>query len=216
MKYSLGDNIDHEFEVEMMNRAADNVGSENIMRKELSDISYEFLQHQVWLTRQYVPSLPADIQSKLISLAQFGARCRGTVSRDKYHSDIMTSKPAAEYGTRLVKQLVKFCKALCYLGNKKLIGSHEYDMAKKVMLDTIPQRIEDIVRCLYFNCPTINDTLRTKDVAAKTKYTVGTISHVLADLDILGVVTKTGKQNIYEWTLSKYIRDLIEKAEIYK
>lgn len=216
LKYSLGDNIHHDYEVEMMNRAADNVGSETIMRKELSDVVYEFLLHQIWLTRQYKPTLPSEIQKKLISLAQFGARMRGTVSRDKYRSDIMTSKPAAEYGTRLVKQLVKLMKAICYINDIKVIGEHEYNTAKKVMLDTIPQRIEDVVRCLHQNCSTINDTLRTKDIAAKTKYTVGTISHVLADLDILGVVTKTGKQNIYEWTLSKYIRDLIEKASIYK
>jgi len=216
LKYSLGDNINHDYEVEMMNRAAENVGSETIMRKELSDISYEFLLHQIWLTRQYKPTLPADIQKKTIALSQFGARCRGTVTRDKYHSDIMTSKPAAEYGTRLVKQHVKLMKALCYINHRKVIDEHDYEMTKKVMIDTIPQRIEDVVRCLHFNCPTINDTLKTKDVAAKTKYTIGTISHVLADLDILGVVVKTGKQNVYEWTLSKYIRDLIEKAEIYK
>ena len=215
LKYSLGDNIHHNYEIEMMNRAADNVGSETVMRKELSDIIYEFMLHQIWLTKQYTPKLPDSIKSKLINLARFGSRMRGTVSRDKYRSDIMTSKPAAEYGTRLIKQLVKLMKALCYVNHRKIIEEHDYKMARKVMIDTIPQRIEDILRCLYRNCSTINDTMKTKEVAHITKYTISTVSHVLADLDILGVVTKTGKQNIYEWTVSKYIRDLIEKAEIY-
>jgi ribosomal protein L37AE/L43A len=215
LKYSLGDNIHHDYEVEMMNRAANNVGSETVMRKELSEVVFEFMAHQVWQTRQFKPSLPPEIQSKLIRLAQFGARMRGIVSRDRYRSDIMTSKPAAEYGTRLVKQLVKLMKSSALINGRKIIDSHDYEIAKKVMIDTIPQRIEDIVRCLHRNCPTINDTMKTKEVARETKYTIGTVSHVLADLDILGVVTKTGKQNIYEWTVSQYIRDLIKQAEIY-
>ena len=215
LKYSLGDNVHHQHELEMMNRAANNVGSETTMRKEMADIVYGFMLHQVWLTKQYQPNLPPDIQKKLIALARYGARMRGIVSRDRYRSDIMTSKPAAEYGTRLVKQLVKLMKAICYVNEKKVVDESTYKIAKKVMVDTIPQRIEDILRCLYHSCPTINDTLKTKEIAYKTKYTVGTVSHVLADLDILGVVVKTGKQNIYEWTVSEYIRSLIAQAELY-
>ena len=215
LKYSLGDNVRHDYEVEMMNRAASNVGSELVMRQEMAEIVMRFMNHQIWQTKQFKPELPEDIKAMLIDLARYGARMRGTVARDRYHSEIMTSKPAAEYGTRLVKQLVKLMLATAYINGRKVINKHDYSLVKKVVIDTIPQRIEDILKCLYLNCPTINDTLKTKEVAFKTKYTIGTISHVLADLEILGVVVKTGKQNIYEWTVSQYIRDLITSAEIY-
>lgn len=215
LKFTMGDNLHHAYEIEMMNQAADNVGSEDEMRAEIATITQEFMVYHVWLVRQYDPTIPQTIKTKLISLSQFGARMRGSVSRDKYRSDIMTSKPAAEYGTRIVKQLVKLMKALAYVNNRRVVNEQDYEVAKKVMLSTISQRIEDVVRVLHFNTPTINDTLKTKDIAIKTKYTIATISHILANLDILGIVVKTGKQNIYEWTLSKYIRDLIAKARIY-
>lgn len=216
LKYTLGDNLNHQHEVEMIEKATENVGSETLMRQEMAMVIKEFMLHQIWLTKQYDPILPSTVKNKLTSLVQFGARLRGTVSRDKYRNDIMISKPAAEYGTRLAKQHFKLMKSLCYVSNRKEINEEDYLISKKVMIDTIPQRIEDIVRCLHQSCPTINDTLKTKEIAIKTKYTIGTVSYVLANLDILGVVTKTGKQNIYEWTLSNYIRNLILNAEIYK
>jgi hypothetical protein len=216
LKFSLGDNLDHPFESEMINQSIDNVGSENLMRQELSNVVQEFMNYQIWQVKQFRPEIPEDIKDKLMHLARFGARMRGNVSRDRYRSDIMSSKPAAEYGTRLAKQLAKLMKALAYVNHRKVVTMNDYETAKKTMLDTISQRVEDVLKSLYRATPTIDDTLKTKDVAVKTKYTTSTISHILADLDILGIVLKGGKQNAFEWTISPYIRSLIEKASIYK
>ncbi len=216
LKFSLGDNLYHPYEESMIHRSIKNVGFEISMRAELADIVSKFIAYQNCLVKKFNPKMPSNIEDKLINLSMLGARMRGNVSRDKYRSDIMTSKPAAEYGTRLAKQFTKLMKSLAYLEERREINENDYNIAKKVMLDTISQRTEDVLRMLYLNTPTINDTLKTREVAAKTKYTMSTTSHILADLDILGIVVKTGKLNVYEWTISEHLRELIHKAEIYK
>jgi DNA-binding IclR family transcriptional regulator len=72
-----------------------------------------------------------------------------------------------------------------------------------------------MVRHLLIRCPTIDDTLSTQELALYTRYPVATVARILQDLDVLDVVTKTGTNFRFRWTLSKYIRNTIEKAELY-
>ena len=215
LKFSLGDNLNHQHEEDMIAKAMNNVGSENSMRPEMAEIVRKFLAYKRWEMKTYTPVIPPTILNNLTGLAMFGARMRGVVSRDRYRSDIMLSKPSAEYGTRLAKQVAKLTIASCYLRSLTVATNKEYSLMKKVVLDTIPQRLEDVFSALYRGTQTIDDTMTTKEVAAKTSYTLATASQVLQDLNILGIVVKTGKSNAYEWSVSKYVRDLIKKSEVY-
>jgi hypothetical protein len=66
------------------------------MQHELQDVVRAFLIDRV--SQKHLPPIPDHIVSRVVQLGMFGARMRGTVSRDTYHNDIITQ----QYGKRLV------------------------------------------------------------------------------------------------------------------
>ncbi len=225
LKFGIGDNLLHRSEDAIIERAISNINQETTMRDELADVIHAFLTKKLKLEKivaDALPTVPDDIRKRIIALARFGARMRGSVTRDTYRNDIITSRPSAEVGSRLGKQLAKLVQALAVVHQRTVVSSEDYRLAKKVMLDTIPQRTEDVLRHLLLTCPKITDTMTTNDIHVKSRYPVATIGRIMQDLTILDiakrVVTKTGTQhgNATAWTLSEYIRDVIAKAGLYK
>jgi hypothetical protein len=195
------------------------------MRDDHADVVHAFLTRQIKLEKispTNLPTIPDTLRKKIIALARFGARMRGTVTRDTYRNDIITSRPSAEVGSRLGKQLAKLVQSLAAVRQRSVVTNEEYRLAKKVMLDTIPQRTEDILRHILLTCPRPDDTMTTADLHVKSRYPVATITRIMQDLTILDitrrVVMKTTGQhgNATAWTLSTYIRDVITKAGLYQ
>lgn len=220
LKFGIGDNLVHRSEEQIIERAINNINQETTMRSDLADVVNGFLSRRLRIekvTPDKLPTLDNGYQKRIIALARFGARMRGTVTRDTYRNDIITSRPSAEVGSRLGKQLAKLCQALALVRQRRFITSDDYRLAKKVMLDTIPQRTEDILRTMLVECPTVNDTLMAGDVANKTRYPVATVSRILQDLNVLDIVARRPiSKGMSKWTLSPYIRDTIAKAELYQ
>jgi len=216
MKFSIGDNLNHFSEENIIAKAIQNLNKETNMREELSSVVARYVHHiGSEISKGNMPDTTKKVRSKLIALSQWGARMRGIVNREKYRSDIILSKPSAEVGSRLGKNITKFANSIAFTLGKKEIDSEVYTYCKKCMIDTVSQRNEDIIKFLFRTCPTEDDTISTKEIAIKTRYTRSTISRLLADMNILNIVLRSGKSNSYEWTLSKYIRNLIERAELY-
>jgi hypothetical protein len=219
LKCTTGDNLVHESEEEIILKAIDNIERDTAMKWELQDVVTAFITKH-GLDRPVapgaLPGLPVELKTKLVHLGMFGARLRGTVSRDQYRADLMTSRPSAEIGTRLGVQLAKFARSLALVHGRTQVTEHEYQLVKKVMLDTVNQRTEDMVRWLLRKCPTIDDTLSAPELAGITRYPVATVQRLLQDLDMLDVVVKTGTTYKYRWSLSRYIRDAIAKAGVYE
>ena len=164
----------------------------------------------------HIPTLPEDIQRKIIYLAMFGARMRGSVTRDQYRNDIITSRPSAEVGSRLGIQLAKLGKALALITGRPAVTMAEYHILKKVMLDTIPQRTEDMLRHMLRTCPTLDATMTAHDLAATSRYPIATVSRILQDLNVLDIVVREGSLQRFRWTLSPYIREAIQEAGLYQ
>lgn len=218
LKVMVGSNLQHEREEDIIRRAIDNIERDTDMKWELQDVVTSYIRKRKLdqpMAPGSLPKLSEELKTKLIQLGMFGARLRGTVSRDNFRSDIITSRPSAEIGTRLGVQLAKFARSLAMVHGRTAVDDNDYRLIKKVMLDTINQRTEDMVRHLLIRCPTIDDTLSTQELALYTRYPVATVARILQDLDVLDVVTKTGTNFRFRWTLSKYIRNTIEKAELY-
>lgn len=219
LKYSSGHNLKHTSERDIIRRAIDNINRETEMKWQLSDVVRAFmgmrLQWASSLNLEVFPTIDEDFKERLIYLGMFGARLRGTVSRDSYRHDIMTSRPSAEVGSRLGIQLAKFVKSLALIYEHTECGEEEYRIAKKVVLDTIPQRVEDIVRTLTVNCPGDDDTFTTQELARSTRYPLATISRLLQDLHVLDVVHRSGTSYRHNWRLSHYIRECIDKSDLY-
>lgn len=218
LKFFVGSNLDHEDEELKIEKAMDNVNHERKMRDELSSLIYSYLhvKKRKMQSKDYVlPVLTDEYKDKFIALAQWGARMRGTVNREKYKTDIITARPSAEVGTRLGKTLKRLSLAISEAYEQKEVNEYAYQLIKKVALDTISQRNEDILRVLYKSCPTTEHSLKTHDVCVRTRYPLTTTMRVLNDMSMLKIVAKVGPANKHEWTVSEYMRKLISKANLY-
>ena len=214
LKYQIGDNLVHHMETEIIAKAIENVSNEIKMREELSSIVKNFLDYKTSIFPSELPDI-SFFSGRIIRLSQFGARVRGTIGRDRFNSEIVTSKPSAEVGSRLGKQLAKLAISLAIVRGSKKIEEEEYEIVKKVMIDTLPQINVDLLKCLFHEAPSVDDSLKTKEIASKIRYPSFTISKILADMDMLDIVKRTGTINMFEWSLSDYTRSLIKESELF-
>jgi MoxR-like ATPase len=214
LKFSMADNLHHESEHQIMERAIDNTDRESKMRQELKDVVREFVNRT--LRNAVLPSITPSMKERIIWLGRFGARMRGTVSRDKYDKDIMTSRPTAEVGSRLGIQLAKLARSVALLNQREKVSEEDYLIVKKVMLDTVMQRTEDVLRVLYTSCPTIDQYMSTKEIARATRYPMATVSRLLQDLHVLDIVIRKGSSYQHRWTVSEYIRTCIGNSNLYQ
>jgi hypothetical protein len=214
LKYSMGDNLYHESEEDIIGRAIDNIAQTTQMQDELQDVVSSFLTRRIMVKLDQLPAISNDIKNQIIALGMFGARLRGTVSRDKYRNDIITSRPTAEIGSRLGIQLAKLAKALAAVHGRDTVTAEDYRLLKKVMLDTLPQRTEDIIRHMVITSNG-GDFLTVDDLARASRYPSATVSRIMADLHALDIVERKGTSYRYQWTVSPYVREAIRRAGLY-
>ncbi len=219
LKYFIGSNLDHgENEEETIRKAMRNVNTETNMRKHLAFVVRSFVELTVEKMRDKnfkLPKVPKRIEDEVIALAQFGSRMRASVGRDKYSPDMVTGRPFAEIGTRLSKQLIKLMLAMAIENGRGEVTEEELAIIRKMVLDTIPQRTEDIIRTLIKSCPTMDTTLLTKDISLRTRYPGSTVSRILLDMTLLKIVKRTRVANKDHWTVTEYIRGLLKRARLY-
>lgn len=216
LKYSMGDNLHHESEEDIIARAIDNIAQTTQMQDELQDVVSSFLARRITVSPDRLPAVPDGIKQRIIALGMFGARMRGSVSRDKYRNDIVTSRPSAEIGSRLGIQLAKLAKALAIIHQRPTVTEDDYRLLKKVMLDTLPQRTEDIIRHMWLHGPTPGGHITVEDLARTSRYPTATVSRIMSDLHVLDIVERKGTSYRFQWTVSKYIRDTIGRAQLYQ
>lgn len=218
LKFSIETNLKHSAEDEIIDRAISNINREKGMRITIAELVCRFVE---WKYFEYshkkgLPKISPEMKKNIISLAKFGSRMRGTVARDRYRSEMIDSRPSSEIGSRLGKQLAKLAQALAFVNDRKEVNEEDYRLVKKCMLDTISQRMEDMVKYVYQNCPDKNDTVNTRMVSQETKYPQSTVARCLSDMFMLEIVRRIGKSNKYEWTISPYMKKIIDEANIYK
>jgi hypothetical protein len=161
--------------------------------------------------------MPPEILTKIVSLAKFGARMRGSVSRDFYRNDIVMSRPMAEVGTRLGQQLAKLARGMAMVYGRPEVTEFEYHMIKKVMLDTISQRNEDVLRTMInaMGGPEKMAPISMREMAAKTHYPFATIQRLMQDLIALQIIKKVGSGSVSAWTLSDYVAKEVKDSQLY-
>lgn len=218
LKFCIGENLEHDSEMEIIERAINNLQQEDGMRQEMGDKMAQFIAWKYQCMAEgnaKRPTIPLPIQRKLIALAQFGARMRGIVGRDKYRPEIVNASPSSEVGSRLGKQLAKLLISLALVNDRDEVNENDYRLVRKCMLDTISQKTERVVRELFRKMPT-GGTITTSTISRETRFPQATIKRLLDDLDLLRIVQKSGSANKYEWALSDYIRELVSRAGLYE
>lgn len=216
LKFAMGDNLHHDSEDDIISKAIENVDQDSTIRNELADVTADFLANS--RNDADIPVLENSLHKRIIALARFGARLRGTVARNTYHNDLMTGRPFAEVGSRLGIQLAKMGRALALVRGKEEVGEDEYRIVRKVMLDTVSQRLEDLVRMIWKSCPKEADSISTSDLALRTRYPMETIRRMMLDLNLLDVVVRRGSSGSgfkHAWNLSPYMRKAIMESGLY-
>lgn len=217
LKFAIGDNLHHDQENDIISKAIENVDQDSDIRNELADVTADFLANS--RNDAEMPTLENSLHKRIIALARFGARLRGNVSRNMYHNDLMTGRPFAEVGSRLGIQLAKMGRALALVRGKEEVGDDEYRIVRKVMLDTVSQRLEDLVRSIWKCCPQERDYISTSDLALRTRYPMETIRRMMLDLNLLDVVVRRGTHGSgfkHSWNLSPYMRQAISESGLYR
>jgi len=215
LKFAVADNLHHKAEGETIMRAIDNSDKEIRVQEELHDVVKSFIERTC---ADYQPSrLTEKMKSKVKALAMFGARLRGVVPRDKFQRDVEITRPSAEVGTRLGQQLAKIARGLATIRGRKHPGPSEYALVKKIALDTISQKSEDVLRAMIrvMGGTEHLTPMSMRELATKTGYSFATIQRVMSDLHALEIIKRQGAGAKSTWTLSDYIYNLIKDAGLY-
>lgn len=216
LKFTMGDNLKHTSEEDIIGRAIDNIAQTTQMQDELQDVVTAFLARRIKIRVDALPAIPESVKTRIIHLGMFGARMRGTVSRDKYRNDIVTSRPSAEVGSRLGIQLAKLAKSLAVIHQRQAVTEEDYRLVKKVMLDTLPQRTEDIIRHMILACHGEDRHITVEDLSRVSRYPTATVSRIMQDLHVLDIVERKGTSYRYLWRPSGYIREAVAKSQLYR
>jgi hypothetical protein len=195
--------------VEYLKRAEQNAGKENQMRQELAELGTSVLRHDF----NAIPMIDEKIRNKAIALAQFLAKMRGTVVRDKFTKEI-THNAFSELGTRIVKQFTKLMYGIGMYRNVGVVDEEIYSIVKRMALSTVPHRLEYIVRFMYQQDAEME--YRTDDIAHQLKLPAMTCARLLENLDMLGIVEQRRESALKTtWKLNEDGIYLIDEGGIY-
>jgi len=152
------------------------------MRAEMKELAH------IVLAADYgeIPTIPKEIEDRVVDLSQIIAMLRASPSRDKYHREII-HKSYYELGTRIVKELYKLLLGVSMFRGKKVATEAEYNVAVHTGRSTVTRRIYDAVNIIYnrgectvtelselivlptVTCRTITENLFTMGVLTKNK-----------------------------------------------
>lgn len=218
LKFFMGNSVEHVGEKDIIRRSMRNVNKETNMREEIAEVVRDYVSLLLEEMRKpgyKTPVLPESLEDQIIACAQYVARLRASVPRDKFNQDMIIARPSVEVGSRLGKQLTRVALGIAITNRSKVVTEHALRILKKVALDTVSQRNESILRAIYKACPTPDDSTKTKQIAFDSRFPTSTVFRVLNDMDVLDIVTKTGSTGKVEWRISKYMSEVIKESTMY-
>ncbi len=209
IKYRIKSHGRVEVGEEIIRRALQNITKEGAMRSGLREVAFKVLDRQI--TPDDTPEIPEEYLEKILKLAQWTATLRGSVSRDKY-TQAVNFKPTPEVGTRLAKQLATLGLGISIYKQEKAISESTYNTLVSVAQDTAPGRVEDTVKQLFLHAAEGDGWFKTGEIARWTRYPDTTLRYVLADLNLLHIVSVRNQR----WKLSNSVLKIMVYLDMYK
>ncbi len=212
LKFRIGGNWDQKNEEDKILRALNNIGKEDLMRDDLQRGPNRFMANLPAMDP--IPEIPDAFKMRIVHLAKFSARLRGVVERDKYSGAVLY-KPSSEVGTRIAKQMAKLGQGIaCFLG-KPGVDMEVYRLLRRVALDTVPDRVEDVVRGLI-DCNGLGGGgTNTQELSGHTRLPQTTVFQLLQDMNLLRLVENIAQKGAASWRISSKIMEHVIEGQIY-
>ena len=172
-------------------KAISNIGKDNFMRVEIEQAISEFLDS---LPPAGAIEIPAPLQERLADLADFTARARSHVTRDRNGELQYIPKP--EVGTRLGKELGKLLIALAVVRGRREPNGEDFATVERVAEDCLPPNRLAILQELR----RVRGAISPAEIEKATRLPHSTVAKTLQDLLVLGVAEQDADDN--SWHLS--------------
>jgi hypothetical protein len=186
-------------------RALDNLTEESAMRDDLRACAAVVLNRPI--SAKNAPRLPLWFKERVAELGQLVALLRGAVGREKY-SGVVTHVPSHESGTRLAKQFATLSLGIGVYRQVEELDEEIYAVVSRVARDTIPDRVELVVRVMYVH----GGQGTTEEVAAWGNLPLSTVRFLLQDLTLLGATRKADGD---KWALDGGVMAYLKKSALY-
>lgn len=198
-------------------KAQEMAGKEDEMRRCLEAATSAFIESRKQITEPNT-EIPEEILKRINFLADFTARMRSTVARDRMRRVLYV--PQSEVGTRLVKQMKKLAIALSIVRAHVCVDEDDYETVKRVGVDSIPNDRWRLWEALVELQPVAGGAEgeelpfpNTKAVATHTKMPTTTTKENLEDMWALGLVERHGEAE-YSWEPRHDIVELFQGASL--
>lgn len=195
-------------DMDVADKALLNYGDEQQMRLELKDAFTRFFQ-SITIPEIQEVELPVEIRKALGALASFIVKARSQLVRDPYRRDLLYI-PQTEAPARLAKQLGTLIKSLTVLFGRKKVTWLDYYLTLRVGLDIVSANRTAHILSL---CDIATMTLKTSEIAKKTKYSHQGSENILEDLAALDIIKvfDGGIGTANEWKISEMTQEYFKK-----
>jgi len=164
-----------------------------------------------------LPKLSPELQEAVKGISLYVAAMRGVVSRDKFRRDYIKSAPYSETGIRFAKMISNIAVYRAFLYGREEATLEDLPLVRRIALDTINQRDEEILRKVWLLNKEESDREPIKHVIQEgSKYTAYTCHCVLEDLVMLDMLLRQKEGRKHYYRISDKMRDIIKKAKLYE
>lgn len=197
--------------LDLARRAMNNTLSEDQMRAELREVAKTVLNFKF----PDSVKIPLEMDERILHAAQLLALLRSTIKRDNFTKEI-TYKPFSEMATRLSKQFRKMLYGVALFRRLDVADERCYEVVKRIVLGTIPSRMNDILRAMYKKDR--HGFYDLEDLSKHTRLPSVTTQRLLDGLTVLDVLKRSSYTGSLkpEWAFTKEALMLIETSEVYK
>jgi len=162
-----------------------------------------------------LPKISDELRDAIIGISLYVSAMRGCVSRDKYKRDYIKSAPYSETGIRFAKMLAAIAAVRAFIYKRDEATLEDLPLLRKIALDTINQRDEELLRKIYLINKQGLKTPLKKHILEESRYTPYTVRCVIEDLCMLRILERKQLGRKYIYTISKHMLDIIEESKIY-
>ena len=217
-KLNIGKGNDLKYSRDVMSKAMTTRDDFKRMEERTASIVYSCVKNLIKKVQDNdlkLPTLSPELQKALIGISLYVAAMRGVVSRDKYKRDYIKSAPSSDMGIRNLKMLGAIAAVRAALYGRTEATLEDLPLIRKIALDTINQRDEELLRNIYLLNKNKDQITNKARILEESRYTAYTVRCVTEDLVMLDILEKKKEGKRFYYTLSERMNTIVTEARLY-